>query len=318
VINPFKRAAALAEREAAELRANPHLADVEPAELLRAAEVERLSAIAHRSRRVRDAQDHAAELARRAEALDQAVVDHAATAKAETARLAKMEATLVGSRDTLAAASRAAVETLARLQRAASAHDQLVAQSARELLAAGLPVRYVDGDVVHDFAVGATREETLRVGGRWWVRIDPMAVVQRAVYGVARAYSGEHVGLAERLRRDHGVRQLEDQSDGLLAGAPLPEPFVPPRDTSMDEARAAQAGWFKGAEVVSQPRRDPIDERREAYEAQQADRVARRNYAEARAQLVEEKGEERVRQLEAELFHDGKPFADEAPAGVFG
>ena len=57
--------------------------------------------------------------------------------------------------------------------------------------------------------------------------------------------------------------------------------------------------------------RDEIDVRREQYAEEKADRQARAAYAEKRAELVAEKGEQHVRDLELRLFVDGRPFRDE-------
>ena len=51
--------------------------------------------------------------------------------------------------------------------------------------------------------------------------------------------------------------------------------------------------------------------RREQYAEEKANRAARAAYAEKRAELVAEKGEQHVRDLELRLFVDGRPFRDE-------
>ena len=182
-----------------------------------------------------------------------------------------------------------------------------MAEAARELLAAGLSASYTDGDMQHDFTTGGTRAGTVVLNGRWWLRVNPDAVALRALYGAARAWSGEYHGLGGELHYDPRVRRLENQSADVMAGAPLPAAFVPPGPAWRDDL----AHNIEGAPVImSDSTRDQLERDRATEEKR--DRLrgerAKRDYVEYRATAVAEHGEQHVRDLKHRLFIGGRPF----------
>jgi hypothetical protein len=255
------------------------------AEALAAAQVE--ADREYRARPAVQAQQRADELAARADALDAALAAHAAAGLRETKRLASVGKALDRSVANLADAARAADAALGELIAAADGHDQLVEQSRRELLAAGLRAEYADGDVAVDLAIGAT-PKGVQLPGRTWTRIDPVKVVYRATYGALRSIGHRP---AEQLRHQHRVHQL----DALLP--PLPAPYSPPAQTWRQEL----AESYRAALGASKPKPgtvDLLDRKRAEHEAQKADRDVRDRYAKTRAEKVAEIGERAVQELE--------------------
>lgn len=314
MINPLARAAMLARQSADALRSNPALADVATDDYAKAAEQLRLARVAERTRKQREEEEQAVELARRAAAFDAAVEQHTAAEVAEKTRLAKIEKAVDAADKRMSAEVTAAVKALSAALAATHERDQVVAEAARELLAASLPASYQDGDVHHEFEVGATRDGRVLVGGRWRLPVDPDAVALRVLYAAARARTGDHRGLGAQLRMDPRVRKVEHQSAGVLPS--LPPPFVPGTPDWMVELRETRAA-IQGAPVFMTDDRREVLERERATEAkrdQNRDAAARRDYATARAQLVADRGEAHVVELERRIFIDGEPFRDEVPA----
>lgn len=298
---------AQAEAFAADLAANPSLADVELDEIARAAEAERLARIAERTRRVRAAQARVAELRARAERRHVAVDAHEAAERAEAKRITAAGKALAESRDQLAAASRAAVEALGALWDAGRDHDALVAQTAAELRAAGLPLRYQDGDVVEDFTTGGGTDGAVVLKGQRWTRLSSTWLVRRAAFGALRSRIGDEAA---------GTTYSDEHVAGLLDKAPLPAPYVPESPwTLLSEATRAQHAAMQPQVSEEARRRHEQRQREEQQEAERRRASGLREYGERRAELIGRVGEARVRELEAEQFIDGRPWGLEWSGG---
>ena len=190
MINPFRRAAEVARREATEAEVKASRLGVTADDLARAAEVARLAKLAEASREVLEARDRAAEADRREQARDEAVAAHAAAVEREADRIAGTTTVLEASRKRLTGAVKAADKSLAALVAAGVEHDVLVQQSAGELRAAGLVADYRDADERVEFDTGGTPTDGLVLAGLWWTRISPVGLAWRAVYGALCGHLG--------------------------------------------------------------------------------------------------------------------------------
>jgi hypothetical protein len=129
-----------------------------------------------------------------------------------------------------------------------------------------------------------------------------------AVAGPVRGVAG-HAGekAAAELRHPRGIHRLETQTAGLLDRAPLPAAHQPPVPAWRAELAEAARAYLTDARPAAK-KGDALDDLRRKHEEAKVDARARRDYVEARARMVEEKGEEFTRNLELRTFHDGKPF----------
>lgn len=253
MINPFRRRAELEQQQAAALHANPHLADLAPADLRAAAEAERLAQVAARTSRVRRQQARADELAAQADAFDAAITDHAEAEQREAGRIAAADKVLGESRTRLTAAVRAADKALGGLHEAAAAHDALVASTAAELRAAGLPARVEMGGQVVDFTTGGDTSGAVVLAGRWWVRLSPSWTLARTVYGALRAREGEQEAVGRFGAHD------DRHTGGLFDKAPLPAPLVEEGQDPWAVAREAHNALM--AQLRPDPSKLPADVR---------------------------------------------------------